>query len=52
MLLKNADGDRESMILVSKYYPGFTDLKSSIVQYYRTRQFNLDIIKYLLREAN
>ena len=39
-------------LLVSKYYPGFTDLKSSIAKYYRTRRFNLDIVKYLLRKTN
>jgi transposase len=39
-------------LLVSKYYPGFDDLKSSIAKYYRTRHFNLDIVKYLLRKAN
>ena len=39
-------------ILVSKYYSRFADLKSSIARYYRTRHFNLDIVKYLLRKAN
>ncbi len=39
-------------LLVSKYYPGFDDLKSSIAKYYRTRRFNLDIVKYLLRKVN
>jgi transposase len=39
-------------LLVSKYYPKFTDLKSSIARYYRTRRFNLDIIKYLLRKSD
>ena len=39
-------------LLVSKYYPGFDDLKSSIAKYYRTRHFNLDIVKYLLRNTN
>jgi len=39
-------------LLVSKYYPGFDDLKSSISKYYRTRRFNLDIVKYLLRKVN
>lgn len=39
-------------LLVSKYYPGFDDLKSSIAKYYRTRHFNLDIVKYLLRKSN
>lgn len=36
-------------LLVSRYYPQFTDLKSAIAQYYRTRRFNLDIVRYLLR---
>jgi len=35
-------------LLVSKYYPKFTDLKSTISRYYRTRRFNLDVVKYLL----
>jgi transposase len=39
-------------LLVSKYYPLFDDLKSSIAKYYRTRRFNLDIVKYLLRKVN
>jgi transposase len=39
-------------LLVSKYYPTFDDLKSSIAKYYRTRHFNLDIVKYLLRKSN
>jgi transposase len=39
-------------LLVSKYYPRFDDLKSSIAKYYRTRHFNLDIVKYLLRKSN
>jgi len=39
-------------LLVSKYYSKFTDLKSSIAKYYRTRRFNLDIVKYLLRKQN
>lgn len=39
-------------LLISKYYPKFDDLKSSIAKYYRTRHFNLDIVKYLLRKQN
>ena len=38
-------------LLVSKYYPKFIDLKLSIAKYYRTRHFNLDIVKYLLRKV-
>ena len=36
-------------LLVSKYYPRFHDLKMAIREYYRTKRFNLDIVKYLLR---
>ena len=39
-------------LLVSKYYSKFADLKLSIARYYRTRRFNLDIVKYLLRKVN
>jgi len=39
-------------LVVSKYYPLFTDLKSSIATYYRTRHFKLNIVKYLLRKVN
>ena len=39
-------------LLVSKYYPRFTDLKSAVTKYYRTRRFNLDIVKYLSRKVN
>jgi transposase len=40
------------LLWVSKYYPRFTDLKSSIAKYYMTRRFNLDIVKYLLRKLD
>ena len=33
-------------LLVSKYYPRFTDLKKAVAEYYRTKRFNLDIVKY------
>ena len=36
-------------LLVSKYYHRFHDLKMAIREYYRTKRFNLDIFKYLLR---
>ena len=36
-------------LLMSKYYQRFTDLKSKISRYYKTRRFNLDVVKYLLR---
>ena len=38
-------------LLVSKYYQRFTDLKSTISRYYRTRRFNPDVVKYLLRSG-
>ena len=38
--------------LLSDYYPNFQSLKRGNLQYYRTRRFNLDIKKYLLRSMN
>ncbi|MFZ0513528.1 MAG: hypothetical protein WAM14_18120, partial [Candidatus Nitrosopolaris sp.] len=38
-------------LLVSKYYPRFTNLKAAITNYYRTKHFNLNIVKYLMRES-
>jgi transposase len=38
-------------LLVSKYYPRFTNLKAAIMNYYRTKRFNLNIAKYLMRES-
>jgi transposase len=35
-------------LLVSKYYLRFTNLKTTIAEYYRTKRFNLNMIKYLL----
>ena len=38
--------------ILSDYNPNFQSLKHVISQYYRTRRFNLDIKKYLLRSTN
>ena len=38
--------------LLSNYYPNFQSLKHIITRYYRTRRFDLDIKKYLLRSMN
>jgi transposase len=38
-------------LLVSEYYPKFRRLKERIPQYYRTKDFKLDTIKYLLRDS-
>ncbi len=38
-------------LLVSKHYPRFTNLKAVIKNYYRTKRFNLNIVKYLMRES-
>ena len=38
--------------ILSNYYSCFTRLKQVISQYYRTKRFNLDIKKYLLRSTN
>jgi transposase len=37
-------------LLESKYYPSCIDLKSTSAKYYRTRRFNLNMVKYLLRD--
>jgi len=37
-------------LLVSQYQPSLSNLKNSISKYYRTRRFNLDILKYMQRE--
>jgi transposase len=39
-------------LLVSKYYPKFENLTYAIANYYRTKRFKLDIIRYLLRNAS
>jgi transposase len=38
--------------LLSNYYPKFQSLKHMVSQYYRTRRFNINIKKYLLRSTN
>ena len=38
-------------LLVSKYYPGFANLKTAITDYYRIKRFGLNIVKYLIRES-
>jgi transposase len=38
--------------LLSNYYPNFQSLRNMISQYYRTKRFDLDIKKYLLRSTN
>jgi transposase len=38
--------------VLPNYYPRFHSLKQVISNYYRTRRFNLDIKKYLLRSMN
>ena len=39
-------------LLVSKYYPKFEDFRNVIANYYRTRRFKLNIVKYLYRIVN
>jgi transposase len=38
--------------ILSNYYSSFSQLKQTISQYYRTKRFDLDIKKYLLRSMN
>jgi hypothetical protein len=39
-------------LLVSKHYPKFVNLTNAIFNYYRTRRFKLDILKYLFRNVS
>ena len=39
-------------LLVSKYYPKFANFRHTISNYYRTRRFKLDIVKYLSRSVS
>jgi transposase len=39
-------------LLVSKYYPKFANFRDTIANYYRTRRFKLDIVKYLSRSVS
>lgn len=39
-------------LLVSKYYPKFEDFRHAITDYYRTRRFKLNIVKYLSRSVS
>ena len=38
--------------ILSNYYSNFKNLKYTITRYYRTKRFQLDITKYLLRSMN
>ena len=43
---------KDDDLLVSKYYHRFAKLKTAaITNYYRTKRFNLNILKYLMRES-
>jgi transposase len=39
-------------MILSNYYPNFQSLRNMISQYYRTKRFNLNIKKYLVRSTN
>jgi transposase len=38
--------------ILSNYYSNFKNLKYTITRYYRTKRFQLDITKYLLKSTN
>lgn len=40
----------KNVLLSSRFHPEFTQLKAAIANYYRTKRFNLNLKKYLLRE--
>jgi transposase len=39
-------------LLVSRYYPSIANFRHTIANYYRTRRFKLDIVKYLSRSMS
>jgi len=39
-------------LLASEYYPGVPTMRNAIAKYYRTKRFNLDITRYLLRNVS
>ena len=39
-------------LLVMKYYRSFTDFKMTIMEYFRTKHFNLNMKNYLLRNGS
>jgi hypothetical protein len=46
-------GDRERKNMLSDCYSNFSNVKrAAISRYYRTKRFNLNIKKYLLRSMN
>ena len=44
--------NKEKFYILSNYYSNFKNLKYTITRYYRTKRFQLDITKYLLRSTN
>ncbi len=42
-------GDKD--LLANTFYDRFVDLKEAISNYYRTKRFRLNIVKYLLRDS-
>ena len=51
MILEEAWNIAKNDLLVLSYYPSFADLKNKISRYFRTKRFNLNMRKYLLRSA-
>ena len=44
--------NKEKFYILSNYYSNFKNLKYTITRYYRTKRFQLDITKFLLRSTN
>ena len=51
MILEEVWNMAKNDLLVLSYYPSFADLKNKISRYFRTKRFNLNMRKYLLRSA-
>jgi len=52
MVLEECWNISKNNLLVLSYYPSFPDFKKKISAYFRTKRFNLDMQKYLLRNVS
>ncbi len=51
MVLEECWNISKSDLLVLAYYPSFTDFRSKIGQYFRTKRFNLNMKNYLIKNV-
>ena len=52
MVLEECWNISKNDLLVMKYYRSFTDFKMTIMEYFRTKRFNLNMKNYLLANVS